>query len=76
MAFAVNIFFIHALGDAISPTILGWLSDLWGLRKALLVTPAAMALAAAFCFICSRYIAADMAKVDPPVSACTSKLGD
>jgi hypothetical protein len=30
MAFAVNIFFIHALGDAFSPSILGWLSDQWG----------------------------------------------
>ena len=66
MAFAVNIFFIHALGDAISPTILGWFSDLWGLRSALLVTPVAMALAAVFCFICSRFIAADMARSRTP----------
>jgi len=29
-AFAVNIFFIHAVGDAISPTIIGWLSDMTG----------------------------------------------
>ena len=64
MAFAVNIFFIHALGDAISPTILGWLSDLWGLRKALLVTPAAMALAGILCFICGRYVERDMAKAE------------
>ena len=45
MAFAVNIFFIHALGDAVSPSILGWLSDQWGLRYALLIAPGAMALA-------------------------------
>ncbi|BCS54803.1 MFS transporter [Geobacter sp. SVR] len=60
MAFAVNIFFIHALGDAISPSILGWLSDQWGLRQALLVTPLAMGLAALFCFACGRQVAADM----------------
>ncbi|HJV35756.1 MFS transporter [Geomonas sp.] len=60
MAFAVNIFFIHALGDAISPSILGWLSDHWGLRDALLVTPAMMALAGIFCFVCGRYIERDM----------------
>ena len=60
MAFAVNIFFIHALGDAVSPTILGWLSDQWGLRSALLLTPAAIAVAAAFCFLCTRYIRQDM----------------
>jgi MFS family permease len=64
MAFAVNIFFIHALGDAVSPTLLGWLSDLWGLRSALLVTPAAIALAAAFCFLGKRHIAADMEKAE------------
>ena len=64
MAFAVNIFFIHALGDAISPSILGWLSDQWGLRSALLVTPAAMALAGVFCFICGRFVQHDMAEAD------------
>lgn len=60
MAFAVNIFFIHALGDAVSPTILGWLSDQWGLQSALLLTPAAIATAAAFCFLCTRFIRQDM----------------
>ncbi len=62
MAFALNIFFIHALGDAVSPTILGWLSDLWGLRKALLVTPFAILLAAFFSFLCMRFIEADSAE--------------
>ncbi len=60
MAFAVNIFFIHALGDAVSPTILGWFSDLWGLRSALLATPATIAAAAGFCFLCTRFIRQDM----------------
>jgi predicted MFS family arabinose efflux permease len=64
MAFAVNIFFIHALGDAVSPTIIGWCSDLWGLRNALLMTPAAMVLAACFCFICNRSVAADTASAE------------
>ncbi|HAM51650.1 MAG TPA: MFS transporter [Nitrospiraceae bacterium] len=59
MAFAVNIFFIHALGDAVSPTILGWLSDLWGLRRALLVTPVAIVAAAFLCFLCMRFIEKD-----------------
>jgi MFS transporter, Spinster family, sphingosine-1-phosphate transporter len=66
MAFAVNIFFIHALGDAISPSILGWLSDQWGLRSALLVTPCVMALAGVFCFVCGRYIEHDMALAEKP----------
>ncbi|QXE91932.1 MFS transporter [Geomonas subterranea] len=65
MAFAVNIFFIHALGDAISPSILGWFSDQWGLRSALLSTPLVMALAGVFCFVCGRFVARDMAQAEP-----------
>ena len=65
MAFAVNIFFIHALGDAISPSILGFLSDQWGLRSALLATPLVMVLAGVFCFICGRFVAHDMAQAEP-----------
>ena len=64
MAFAVNIFFIHALGDAVSPTILGWLSDQWDLRSALLITPLAMVLAGLFCFLCGRYVVQDMAQAE------------
>jgi len=64
MAFAVNIFFIHALGDAVSPSILGWLSDQWGLRSALLITPLAMVLAGLFCFICGRFVVQDMAQAE------------
>ncbi len=59
MAFAVNIFFIHALGDAVSPILLGWLSDLWGLRTALLITPFFIILAAFFSFLCMRFIEED-----------------
>ncbi len=64
MAFAINIFFIHALGDAVSPTILGWFSDLWGLRASLMVTPVAIGLAAFFCFVCTRFIKEDMARAE------------
>ena len=34
MAFALNIFLIHLLGDAISPTLVGWISDGWDLKAA------------------------------------------
>jgi MFS family permease len=60
MAFAVNIFFIHAFGDAISPIIIGRLSDLYGLSAALLITPIAIFIAAFFSFFCARYIDRDM----------------
>ncbi len=41
-AMAVNIFFIHALGDVISPPIIGMLSDRVGLFRAVMVAPAMM----------------------------------
>jgi MFS family permease len=63
MAFAVNIFLIHALGDAISPTIIGKISDMWDLGQALLITPVAILVAAFFCFLCCRYVTGDMARV-------------
>jgi MFS family permease len=65
MAFAVNIFFIHALGDAVSPTMLGVLSDSWGLRKALLVTPLTILVAALLCFLCMKFIEKDAERVEP-----------
>lgn len=37
MAFAVNIFIIHLLGDMLSPSVIGHLSDKWDLRGALLL---------------------------------------
>lgn len=37
MAFAVNIFLIHALGDAVSPVLIGKISDEWGLKIAVLL---------------------------------------
>jgi hypothetical protein len=48
MGFAINIFAIHALGDAISPAIIGFLSDQWDLPRALLITPLAVLVAAGF----------------------------
>ena len=62
MAFAVNIFTVHALGDAISPTILGFLSDLYGLKNSLMTTPLMILVAAALCFACMRSIDRDTAE--------------
>jgi predicted MFS family arabinose efflux permease len=49
-AYAVNIFVIHALGDAISPAIVGAISDRLDLPTALWVAPVGLLAAAAFCF--------------------------
>jgi hypothetical protein len=44
-AFAVQIFLTHAFGDAVSPTILGAVSDATGsIRSAMLLVPAAFTL--------------------------------
>jgi predicted MFS family arabinose efflux permease len=60
-AYALNIVVIHALGDAISPAIVGALSDRVGLAAAFWIAPASLALAAAFCFWGMRYYARDAA---------------
>lgn len=59
MGFAINIFAIHALGDSISPAIIGVLSDRWGLAGALLITPLAVLLAAGFALWGGKYVAED-----------------
>jgi predicted MFS family arabinose efflux permease len=58
-AYAVNIFIIHALGDAISPAVVGAVSDRVGLSTAFWVAPGALLLAALFCFWGMRTYAAD-----------------
>jgi len=62
-AYAVNIFVIHALGDAISPTIVGMVSDRVGLSAAFWIAPGALAFAAVFCFLGMRTYAEDTESV-------------
>ncbi len=62
-AYAANIFIIHALGDAVSPAIVGAASDRVGLAAAFWIAPAALALAAGFCFWGMRYLAQDVSHV-------------
>ena len=59
MGFAINIFAIHALGDAISPAIIGFLSDHWGLSNALLITPLVVLVASGFAFWGGKFVEAD-----------------
>lgn len=49
-AAAVNIFVLHLLGDALSPTVMGWISDRSNLRTAFLAVTAAAALSAIILF--------------------------
>ncbi|MBI5629563.1 MAG: MFS transporter [Elusimicrobia bacterium] len=55
MAFAANILVIHALGDAVSPTVIGLMSDLWGLNLALILASLTLGLGGAFCLWGARY---------------------
>jgi multidrug resistance protein len=54
-AVAVNIFTIHLLGDAFSPTIIGYISDKTNLQIGFLPTVAAVMLSAVILFIGMRF---------------------
>ena len=57
-AYAVNMFAIHALGDALSPMLLGRLSDLAGLPTALLVGIVPLFFSALLCLAGTRALEA------------------
>ena len=58
-AFAVNIFVIHALGDAISPAVIGSIADRSDLRSGFLVVSGSILLGGVLWLWASRYLAAD-----------------
>lgn len=55
MAFAVNIFIIHALGDAVSPILIGRASDRWGLQTAVLLCCLTLLPGILFTWLAARY---------------------
>jgi sugar phosphate permease len=63
-AFAVNIFFVHLLGDAISPPLMGTIADHSNMNVAFLVVSLTMALAGALWLYGARYLPADTAAVE------------
>ena len=64
-AFGLNIFAIHAFGDALSPALLGWASDLSDLSTALTLPALFLAAAGLLCFWGARGLAADIAATAP-----------
>jgi MFS family permease len=60
-AFAMNIFMIHALGDAPAPPLLGAIAGKFGWNTTFFVVAAAMALAGLLWLWGMRYLAADTA---------------
>ena len=59
MAFAANIFVIHLLGDAASPTLIGLGSDHFGLSRALLAACAALGLGGWVCLAARKGFGVD-----------------
>ena len=72
-AFAINIFFIHALGDAISPPLIGLVKDHTSWATAFNLVSLMMVLASALWFIGARYLGADTAAVEKIESARDSE---
>lgn len=58
-AFAVNIFVIHALGDAISPPLIGAIADRWKMNAAFLAVSGTIAIAGLFWLWGAKYLEAD-----------------
>lgn len=63
-AFAANIVVIHLLGDALSPTIIGMLSDRLGLPSAFMITPAMLAVAGLVCLLGIPRVGPDMQRME------------
>ncbi len=60
IAFAINIFIIHAFGDVISPVVVGFLNDLYGdMNKSFLVVGLMFLASGVFWLIGTRYLEAD-----------------
>jgi MFS transporter, Spinster family, sphingosine-1-phosphate transporter len=53
-AFALSMFVIHLLGDVPSPTLIGWLSDLSSLGKAVLIVPVAVVISGIVWLVSAR----------------------
>src|SRR5207245_9479801 len=70
-AVAANIVLIHILGDAPSPFLIGWLSDLYSLQIGMLLAVAAMAVSGALLLAGSRTLPADLERIArSPRPAC------
>lgn len=62
-AFAVNIFVIHTLGDAISPPLIGAIGDKWSLTVGFVVVSFAMLVAGLLWLFGAKYLEPDSEKI-------------
>jgi hypothetical protein len=65
-AVAVNMFEIHLLGDAFSPTLIGWISDRSDLETGFAPTFVAVAISASVLFLGMRFAPAVLSLGDEP----------
>jgi MFS family permease len=64
-AFALNIFFIHALGDVISPVIIGILNDRYrDMNKSFMIVAFMFLIAGIFWLIGAQYLRRDTEKAN------------
>jgi MFS family permease len=63
-AFAVNVLVIHALGDAISPSLIGLIADAFSLQVAFAVLSAVIVLGAVIWYAGARHLEEDTARAD------------
>ena len=68
-AFALNIFLIHAFGDAISPPLIGWIAGRSSMNTAFVCVSAMMLVSSVCWFWGARYLAADTAAAEAADSA-------
>lgn len=68
-AFAINVLVIHALGDVISPPLIGTVSDRSSLQFAFLLTSTMIALAALLWFAGVKYLDEDTRRAEAEVTA-------
>ena len=73
-AFAVNIFFIHALGDVLSPVLIGIIADKSNMNVAFLVVGVMFVVSGVFWAIGARYLARDIALAPKRLSPATANL--
>jgi MFS family permease len=67
-AFAINIFIIHALGDAASPWLIGLVGEYASLNVAFILVSVLMLVGGLFWIAGAKYLAADEAKIIEPIA--------
>jgi len=63
MAFALNIFVIHAAGDALSPPLIGWIAGRWQMNVAFLLVASVMLIAGVIWLAGVKFLGPDTARV-------------